>query len=109
MSRINNNDSVKVDETLEILFNKSMKVSEESSGAFDITVGPLVSAWGFGFNDRLKVNQLVIDSLLPLVNYHNLTLSDGRIIKSDPRIRLDFNAIAQGYAVDLVAGFLESK
>lgn len=109
LSRINNNDSVKVDETLEILFNKSMKVSEESSGAFDITVGPLVSAWGFGFNDRLKVNQLVIDSLLPLVNYHNLTLSDGRIIKSDPRIRLDFNAIAQGYAVDLVAGFLESK
>ncbi len=109
LSRINSNDSVRVDKTLENLFNKSMKVSEESNGAFDITVGPLVSAWGFGFNDRMKVDQHIVDSLLPLVNYHNLKISEGRIVKSDPRIRMDFNAIAQGYAVDLVAGLLESK
>lgn len=110
LSRINHNDtSVTVDETLEILFNKSRDVSEQSGGAYDITVGPLVSAWGFGFSNRMKVTQHIVDSLLPLVNYHNLKLINGRIIKTDPRIQMDFNAIAQGFAVDLVARFLESK
>jgi len=110
LSRINNNDSAaRVDETLELLFRKSMDVSAESDGAFDITVGPLVSAWGFGFTNRLKVDQHIVDSLLPLVGYHNLKLENGIIIKRDSRMRLDFNAIAQGYAVDLVAQFLLSK
>ncbi len=110
LSKINNNDSTaRTDETLEILFRKSMEISEQSNGAFDITVGPLVSAWGFGFSDRLKVDKHIVDSLLPLVNYKHLTLTNGRILKQDNRMRLDFNAIAQGYAVDLVAQFLESK
>lgn len=110
LSRVNNNDpQVELDKTLEILFNKSMVVSQESNGAFDITVGPLVSAWGFGFSDRMKVDQHVIDSLLPLVDFRNVRLEDHKIVKTDSRIRIDFNAIAQGYAVDLVAGFLEEK
>jgi thiamine biosynthesis lipoprotein len=100
---------VRADRTFEVLFEKSEKTSEESDGDFDITIGPLTSAWGFGFNDREKVDQHIVDSLLPLVNYRNVKLENGRIIKTDPRIRFDFNAIAQGYAVDLVAGFLESK
>jgi thiamine biosynthesis lipoprotein len=86
-----------------------MEVSEKTNGAFDITVGPLVSAWGFGLSNRLKMDQRIVDSLLPLVDYHKVMLDNGRLIKTDPRIRIDYNAIAQGYAVDVVAGFLDSK
>jgi thiamine biosynthesis lipoprotein len=86
-----------------------MDVSANTAGAFDITVGPLVNAWGFGFTDRMKVDQHVVDSLIPLVGYTKVQLVEGRLIKQDQRIRIDFNAIAQGYAVDVVASYLESN
>jgi FAD:protein FMN transferase len=110
ISRINNNDpSVRADETFSVIFQKAMEVSEKTEGAFDITVGPLVSAWGFGLVNRMKMNQHIVDSLMPLVGYHKVMLDNGKLIKTDPRIRIDFNAIAQGYAVDVVAAFLDSK
>lgn len=110
ISRMNNNDSmVKADEMFKTIFQKSMEVSEETEGAFDITVGPIINAWGFGLSNRLKMNQHIVDSLLPLVGYHKVKLDNGKLIKSDPAIRIDFNAIAQGYAVDVVGSFLESK
>jgi len=110
ISRLNANDStVRADSTFAFVFRRAMEVSEATDGAFDITVGPLVNAWGFGFTDRMKVDQHVVDSLMPLVGYRKVSLVDGKLVKSDPRIRLDYNAIAQGYAVDLVAAFLESK
>lgn len=110
ISRMNNNDlSARADEMFSIIFQKSMEVSEKTEGAFDITVGPLVSAWGFGLTNRLKMDQHIVDSLLPLVGYHKVMLDNGKLIKTDPRIRIDFNAIAQGYAVDVVAAFLDSK
>ena len=86
-----------------------MEVSEKTKGAFDITVEPLVYAWGFGLSKRLKMNQHIVDSLLPLVGYHKVKLENGKLVKPDPRIRIDFNAIAQGYSTDVVASFLDSK
>ncbi|MDO9256799.1 MAG: FAD:protein FMN transferase [Bacteroidales bacterium] len=110
ISRMNNNDpSVRADEMFSVIFQKAMEVSEKTKGAFDITVGPLVSAWGFGLGNRVKMNHRIVDSLMPLVGYHKVMLSNGKLIKTDPRIRIDYNAIAQGYAVDVVAGFLDSK
>ena len=110
ISRMNNNDpSVRADEMFTVIFQKSMEVSEKTDGAFDITVGPLVTAWGFGLTNRLKMDKHIVDSLLPLVGYHKVMLDNGKLIKTDPRIRIDFNAIAQGYAVDVVAAFLDSK
>lgn len=110
ISRLNSNDtSVVADETYTRVFRKAMEVSERTGGVFDITVGPLVNAWGFGFENRLKVDQHIVDSLLPLVGYHKVRLEEGRLIKQDPRIRIDFNAIAQGYAVDVLSAFLEAK
>jgi thiamine biosynthesis lipoprotein len=110
ISRINNNDpSVRADQMFSVIFQKAMEVSEKTEGAFDITVGPLVSAWGFGMANRMKMNQHIVDSLMPLVGYHKVMLDNGKLIKTDPRIRIDFNAIAQGYAVDVVASFLDSK
>jgi thiamine biosynthesis lipoprotein len=91
------------------LFEMSKKVYEKSGGAFDPTVGPLVNAWGFGFTDRMKVDQHVVDSLLPLVGFDKVSLENNHVIKSDPRIQFDFNAIAQGYSVDLIGDLLEEK
>ena len=110
ISRMNNNDpSVKADEMFTIIFQKAMEVSEKTNGAFDITVGPLVYAWGFGLANRMKMNQHIVDSLMPLVGYHKVILDSSKLIKTDTRIRIDFNAIAQGYAVDVVGAFLDSK
>ena len=104
-----NDPSARADEMFTVIFRKAMEVSEKTLGAFDITVGPLVNAWGFGFSNRLKMDQHKVDSLLPLVGYHKVMLDNGRLIKTDPRIKIDYDALAQGYAVDVVAGFLDSK
>lgn len=110
LSRVNRNDStVKPDIYFEQNFQLSMQVAAETGGAFDITVAPLVKAWGFGFDDNRKVDKSIIDSLLPLVDYRNVRIEDGKVIKNDPRITFDFNAIAQGFSVDVVATWLESK
>ena len=108
ISRINKGEeNVAPDEIFMDLFKMSEEVYKQSGGAFDPTVGPLVNAWGFGFTDRLKVDQHTIDSLLPLVGFDKVKLDNNKIIKSDPRIQFDFNAIAQGYAVDLIGRFLQ--
>jgi len=110
ISRLNDNDStVLADEMFRIIFNKAMEVSQITNGAFDITVGPLVNAWGFGLSNRLKMNQHIVDSLLPLVGYKKVKLENGKLVKPDLRMRIDYNAIAQGYAVDVIGGFLQSK
>lgn len=110
ISRINNNDStVLVDNYFTDVFNKSIEVSEKTAGLFDVTVGPLVNAWGFGFSKKEKVDSTMIDSLLHFVGYKMLRLESNKLIKAKSQIKLDFNAIAQGYSVDVLAGYLENK
>jgi len=110
ISRINNNDSnVLVDQYFIDVFRKAMEVSEKTNGLFDVTVGPVVNAWGFGFAKKAKVDSSMIDSLLQYVGYKMLKLEGNKIIKEKPQIMLDFNAIAQGYTVDVLAGYLENK
>jgi thiamine biosynthesis lipoprotein len=110
LSRINQNDpAVKPDKYLIDLFGQSRRISEDTDGAFDITVGPLVKVWGFWFKEPIKVNQHIVDSLLPLVDYRGIRIENGRIIKKNQDVMFDFNAIAQGYSVDLMGGFLEKN
>ena len=110
ISRVNNNDtSVILDEHFISIFKLSQEVSKKTDGAFDITIGPLVNAWGFGFTDKIKIDKNIIDSLLTYVNYEMVSLEENKIKKENPNIKLDFNAIAQGYSVDLIGEFLESK
>ncbi|MFP4471977.1 MAG: FAD:protein FMN transferase [Bacteroidales bacterium] len=110
ISRINRNEpGVVPDRHFIEIFKIAQRISEDTEGAFDITVGPLVNAWGFGFKNRQNMNQRIVDSLLPLVGYRKVTLSDGKISKSNTDIQIDYNAIAQGYSVDLLGGFLESR
>ncbi len=110
ISKVNRNDTSSVLNDIFIeLFDLSMEVSEKTDGAFDFTAGPLISAWGFSFREKIKMDQQKVDSILKFTGYEKIKIKDGKVIKEDPRIQLDFNAIAQGYSVDLVADFLRSK
>jgi len=109
LSRINRNEKVIPDKFFSDVYKRSVEISKLSEGAFDVTVGPLVRAWGFGPDEHKNVTPLRVDSLMKLVGMKNVELKDGMIVKSDPRIMLDFNAIAQGYSVDVICGFLDEK
>lgn len=110
ISRFNSNDSTAVaDHYFTIMFRKAMTVSEQTGGAFDITVAPLVNLWGFGFQNRDSVTQASIDSIRKFVGYQLVQLDDsGHLVKNDPRIILDASSIAKGYASDVIAQLLRS-
>ncbi|MEI8202346.1 MAG: FAD:protein FMN transferase [Bacteroidota bacterium] len=110
ISRVNNNDStVVLDEYFLESFNTCMAVSKATDGAFDATVGPLVIGWGFSFKKKAKMDSTMVDSILKFVGYQLVEIKDGKVIKKDKRVRLDFNSVGQGYTVDLVSKLLESN
>ncbi len=109
ITRVNHNEEVELDSFFVHVFHLAEKVSEETNGAFDITVAPLVNAWGFGFKQSTGVDSLTIDSLQQIIGYQKVALRNNQIIKKDPRIMLDCSAIAKGFGVDAVAHLLESK
>ena len=83
-------------------------MSKAADGAFDMTVGPLVEVWGFGFESREKAGKHLVGSLLPLVGYQKIKIVNRKVIKADPRMQIDFNGIAQGYSDDVVGRFFDS-
>lgn len=109
ISRINKGDTTVVpDETFKYNFLLSKEVSANTDGAFDFTIAPLVTAWGFGLKERENITQQLIDSLKAFVDYRMVALEAGKITKQDSRTKFDFNAVAQGYSVDLIGTLLES-
>lgn len=100
---------VKPDSLFIAVYNASYEIWKESDGAFDITVAPLVNAWGFGFTEPADVDSAMIDSLLQYVGMDMVRMEDGFLVKEKKGIMFDVNAIAQGYAIDVVADFLEKK
>ena len=86
----------------------AMEISEDTEGAFDITVAPLVNLWGFGFKNDVQPSTNAIDSLRQLVGYQKLSVDAKAhtVKKQDPRIMLDCSAIAKGYGSDVVAALL---
>lgn len=111
ISKLNANQTEsKADSHFENVFQKSQEVATATDGAFDITVGPLVKAWGFSYKKGLPFpTQKQIDSLYQLVGYQNVRLKDGLLKKNNQQTEIDFNAIAQGYTVDVIADFLKRK
>ena len=87
----------------------SKEVYDNSNGAFDPTVGPLVNAWGFGPDKSMVPDSSRVDSLMHLVGYDKIHFDEAQVCKDVPDLKLDFSAIAKGYAVDVVADYLESK
>ena len=103
ISAINQNRKIAVDKMFAEVFSLAMKISDNTNGAFDITVAPLVNAWGFGFKHGEMPDRHEVDSLKALVGYKKVSLKDGYITKNDPRIMLDCSSIAKGYGCDIVA------
>ena len=109
ITRINHNEDTVLNEHFLHVFNLAQQISVETEGAFDITVAPLVNAWGFGFKHSIDLDPNVIDSLRQFVGYQKIKLEDGKIVKEDARTMLDCSAIAKGYGVDRVARLLDQK
>ena len=109
ITAINNNQSVEPDKMFLDVFQQAMKISRETKGAFDITVAPLVNAWGFGFKGGEMPSPRQVDSLMAIVGYQKISLVNGQIKKEDSRMMLDCSAIAKGYGTDVVANFLRKR
>ena len=112
LSRLNAGEDLPLDSLFIDCFRRSREAWAESGGAFDPSAAPLFDLWGFGFSNKGKVSDAAIDSILAFVGMDRLLLeerSDGtHLVKADPRCKLNFNAIAQGYSCDVVARFLDS-
>jgi len=113
ISLVNNNRETELNEHFVKLFNRSQEVSQATGGCFDITVGPLVKAWGFWKKKGLDLKPKQLDSLLEFVGYNKVRLVNtgkgSRILKEHSETMLDFNAIAQGYTADVVADYFNNK
>lgn len=111
ISKLNRGDSlVKVDSLFQEVFLVSKEVWEDSNGYFDPTVGDLVNQYGFGpESGPREVDSLTIDSLMRYVGFGKMRLQDNIVVKESPEMYLDFNAIAKGYAIDLIGHYLDSK
>lgn len=109
ISVVNHSDSfVKVDDHFKKVLNKALNLSRESKGLFDVSIGPLAELWGFGLSKRGNIDTAQVDSLRKFVGYQNIKVK-GDSVYLPKGMRMDFNAIAQGYTVDLIAEFLQSQ
>jgi FAD:protein FMN transferase len=105
-----NKGNIKAEEKLLHCLSLSKEIYENTQGAFDVTVGPLINAWGFGKDSLpVSVEKKTIDSLMQFVGFDQITIENKQIRKAHPSVSIDLNGIAKGYTVDLVADFLESK
>ena len=107
--KVNRNEAV----TLDSIFVDNFRIAQEaaalSDGYFDPTISPIVAAWGFSYKHGDSITPQLIDSLRQLVDYRKVRIENGVVVKENPAMTLDFNAIAQGYTSDMIASFLDSR
>lgn len=106
-SRVNDGDSVAVDADFARVFEMSLRVNRLTEGAFDPTLGPLITAWGFGRGHKATADTLRLDSLLALTGIGRCRIERGVMIKGNKGMQFNFSAIAKGYGCDRVAEMLE--
>jgi len=112
ISRINKGDTtIVVDVYFKEVFSTSKEIWERTNGYFDPTVGILVNAYGFGPTKPIKhLDTKKVDSLMQYVGFQKLLLTEeGNVKKQFPEIYIDFNAIAKGYTLDLLARVLDEN
>ena len=109
ISKVNINKSVSIDHHFESVFKTSKEIYSATQGKFDPTIGAVVNAWDFGPEGKIEaLDSLKINELMLSVGMDKVTLNNGVILKPKA-LRLDFNAIAKGYGVDVIGRYLESK
>lgn len=109
IAKINRNESNRTDSLFRKMFDMAQKVYRQTEGGYDITVAPLVNAWGFGVGQKEVPDSARVDSLLALVGMDKLQLVGDELIKALPEMKLDASSIAKGLGVDLVAEYLEER
>lgn len=109
INQFNNSEKgIVLDDHLLAVIKKSIIVNKETKGLFDITVFPLVEAWGFGIAKTKSIpDNSVILSILNCVNTELLELNGNYLSKKKPCVKIDLDGIAQGYSVDILADLLE--
>lgn len=105
LSRLNRNETDSVDAHIAFNLHLADSIGALSGGRYDVTVKPLVEAWGFAGRERVENPD--VDSILEFVGREKVRIEQGRLVKDDPRVQLDFNSIAKGYTVDLLAVLVE--
>ena len=105
LSRINRGETDSIDKHIKFNLELASRITAISGGSYDVTVKPLVEAYGFAGKQRQSV--VNVDSLLEFVGAEKLRIEGDRVVKSDSRVQIDFNSIAKGYTVDLLAEELE--
>jgi len=99
-----------IDKHLKAVVKKSLDTYEQTNGLFDITVLPLVEAWGFGNKKNVsEPDSAVIQSLLACISSKLLVLENNFLRKIKPCVQIDVNGIAQGYSVDVLSDFFEAN
>jgi len=111
ISKINKGDTtVVVDAIFREVFTKAKRIYKETDGFFDPTVGNLVNAYGFGpKKEKINLTDEEVKYYLQYVGLDKISLINGMIVKADPKVYLDFNSIAKGFAIDVVARFFDKK
>lgn len=105
--RWNKGEDVELNEDFIAVLRLSKTVSAATDGAFDCTVQPLVQLWGFGKDGvRHTVADDTLAAVREFVGFQLVDLQGDSILRKDPRVQLNFNAVAKGYAVDRVADWL---
>lgn len=107
--KINRGENPELNNNFITLINKSKEISLKTDGYFDITVGPLVRAWGFSKENGINPDSSVVDSLKRLIGYQRIKIVNNKLQFDTAGMQIDMNAIAKGYSVDLVSDFFESR
>jgi thiamine biosynthesis lipoprotein len=109
ISRLNKGEKIKIDNYFKDVFDAAKKVYIESDGDFDCSIAPLSNYWGFGFEDDIsEIDSAEVKRRLNLVDFSKIKIVNDSLLLPKG-MQLDFNSIAQGYSVDVVASFLEGK
>lgn len=99
-----------MNEHLETVVGTSLEIWKATNGLSDITVYPLVNAWGFGpVSPAVQPDTAIIKKILPCVGASQLHIKNHFLEKDQPCVQIDLNGIAQGYTVDVLADFMEKK
>lgn len=108
VSKINRNEDIKVNEMFIELFNLSKEVSASTDGAFDVTIGPIINAWGFGSSKQDSLPESKLEYLKTICGYNKVRIENNRVIKDNPEMILNYNAVAQGFSVDIIGRFFSN-
>jgi thiamine biosynthesis lipoprotein len=108
ISKVNRNEPVELDTLFLRVFERGKEVYTLTQGAFDMAAAPYFDLWGFGFKHKEQVTQTKLDSIALFAGMDKIWLTNGKVVKSDPRVSLNGNAIAKGYCSDVISSRLQA-